>query len=106
MKQTCKDLADDVESEPEPFALATRAIRRLCISIGDGNGRVARILINVVLLKYAERISVIGTDKGDAKEYLDIVAAGCAFSQKEDFEDRREDQESHLKQAEFVNNYS
>lgn len=51
MKQTCKDLGDDVENEPEPFALATRAIRSLCISIGDGNGLVARILINAVLLR-------------------------------------------------------
>ncbi|KAJ4148346.1 hypothetical protein LMH87_002821 [Akanthomyces muscarius] len=51
-------------------------------------------------------VNVIGTDKGDAKEHLDIVAAGCAFSHTEDFEDRREDEESHLKLAEFVNDYS
>lgn len=49
---------------------------------------------------------MIDTDKGDVKEHLDIVAAGCTFSHTDDFEDRREDEESHLKLAEFVNYYS
>ena len=58
----------------DPFTLAAKYCGKfVCVHpFLDGNGRMCRLLLNVILLKYAGIVVPIGECEGGRKEYLDI----------------------------------
>lgn len=58
----------------DPFTLAAKYCGKfVCIHpFLDGNGRMCRLLLNLILLKYAGIVVPIGECEGERKEYLDI----------------------------------
>ncbi|KAI1465244.1 fido domain-containing protein [Daldinia caldariorum] len=80
MAEMVEDLQKDMFTVEEskavdPFDLASRYCYRLvCIHpFGDGNGRMCRILLNVILLKYAGFVSTFGGTEAERQEYLDLA---------------------------------
>ena len=69
---------------------------------GDGNGRMSRILMNVLLLKYAGHVSLFGGEADEKEEYLEIVRGGQKGFHNEDMEIEFEKQTSHLEFARYV----
>ena len=59
----------------DPYELAARyAHRFVCIRpFVDGNGRVKRIILNVLLLKYAGHVAPFGGRKGEREEHIKIA---------------------------------
>ncbi|KAJ3499231.1 hypothetical protein NLG97_g498 [Lecanicillium saksenae] len=107
MAQLCRDVPSDATAtgaERDAFALAARCHHNFVYihPFGDGNGRVTRILMNVLLLKYAGRICTIGLSKEDVDEYLGIVTRGCKRLHEEDYEVAREEQTSYVELAAYL----
>ncbi|CEJ91208.1 hypothetical protein VHEMI06936 [[Torrubiella] hemipterigena] len=50
----------------------------------DGNGRVARILLNTLLLKHAGHLVAFGLDEHEKAEYLDRVRQNAKMFHQED----------------------
>lgn len=94
--------AEDSE-EMDPYTLAARYHHQFVMihPFGDGNGRMSRIILNLLLLKYAGHLSIMGSD-GDQEEYLDIVRQGSRTFHKEDMEVGFEEQTSHLEFAQHL----
>ncbi|SPO02587.1 uncharacterized protein DNG_05260 [Cephalotrichum gorgonifer] len=98
------DIAAAEKSEDlDPYTLAARYHHQFVMihPFGDGNGRMSRMILNVLLLKYAGHLSVIGSDC-DKDEYLDIVCRGQKIFSREDMEVDFEKQTSHLEFARHV----
>jgi hypothetical protein len=53
----------------------------------DGNGRICRLLMNCVLLRYARICVEIGVDSGGHEEYIGIVNAGNKLFNKQESND-------------------
>ncbi|KAM3502820.1 hypothetical protein MY11210_008945 [Beauveria gryllotalpidicola] len=106
MGHFCEELAKEVgeEAEVDAYALAARYHHNLmCIRpFAKGNGRLARILVNVLLMRLVGRISVIGMNGEEVDEYRKLAVEGCKAFQKEDFEMSRGERTSHLKLANFL----
>lgn len=70
--------ADIAEAERtkslDPYTLAARYRGKfVCVHpFLDGNGRMCRLLLNAILLKYAGVVVPIREHEGERKEYLDI----------------------------------
>lgn len=113
MAQMIADLANDIavgtaSGELDAYTLAAR-YHQIFVSIhpfGDGNGRVSRIILNVLLLKYAGDICILGMTESDRKDYLMEVTKGCKAFHEEDGEVAHEEQTSHLGVAKHVRNSS
>ncbi|KAI1803113.1 Fic-domain-containing protein [Daldinia bambusicola] len=88
----------------DPFDFASRYCHRLaCIHpFGDGNGRMCRILLNVILLKYAGFVSTFGGTEAERQEYLDLVRRSNKKFHDEDMEVPEEDKKGHRELAKFV----
>ena len=69
---------------------------------GDGNGRVSRIILNTLLLKYAGHICIIGMTEMEREEYLLEVTKGCKAFHTEDGEVEHEKQKGHFGVAKHV----
>lgn len=65
-------------TEIDPFALAGQFSSKLVYihPFQDGNGRMSRILANVILYKYIGRVCPIGQTGKERKKYLDIIRIG------------------------------
>ena len=79
MKQTLKALIGEIsESENgrdvDPFRLAAKYCAKVMRihPFMDGNGRISRIMLNVILLKYALVVVPLGATEEDRTEYLEI----------------------------------
>ncbi|KAK6506335.1 hypothetical protein TWF506_011253 [Arthrobotrys conoides] len=72
---------------------------------GDGNGRMCRILLNGVLVRYTGLFACIGDDQNTTngrEEYLEVANKGNKAFHKEDFEVEVEEQTSHVELTELV----
>jgi fido (protein-threonine AMPylation protein) len=65
----------------------------------DGNGRMSRVILNILLLKYAGHVACIGCSQPEKDEYLDIVGRGAQQFYKEDMEIDFEDHTGHKETA-------
>lgn len=104
MAQMVADLAAH-----EDLSAAASSVAALCHQIfvyihpfADGNGRLGRILLNVLLLKQARWVSVIGLSKEDRKMYQDELTKGCRKYHEQDGEVSYEEQTAHLEFEKFV----
>ncbi|KAI2467383.1 Fic-domain-containing protein [Annulohypoxylon bovei var. microspora] len=109
MRSLVEDLRVDMIKAEEtkridPFDMANRYCHRLvCIHpFGDGNGRMCRILLNILLLKYAGLVSTFGGSEDERKEYLDLARRGNKKFHEEDMEVVEEEKRGHRELARFV----
>ncbi|KAI0124214.1 fido domain-containing protein [Xylariales sp. AK1849] len=80
MKELIADLQKDMEAiehmdkTVNPYEMASRYCHRLIRihPFRDGNGRLCRILLNVLLLKYAGHVSIFGGTEEQREEYLNL----------------------------------
>lgn len=108
MREMVKHLHNDIKTaeateDLDPYTLAARYHHQFVMihPFGDGNGRMSRMILNVLLLKYAGHLSIIGND-GDKDEYLEIVRRGHKVFSQEDMEVDYDQQTSHLEFARHV----
>lgn len=109
METLVQDLKHDMVKAEEtnaldPFDMANRYCHRLvCIHpFGDGNGRMCRILLNILLLKYAGHVVAFGGSDEDRKEYLDLARRGNKKFHEEDMEVPEEEKQGHRELARFT----
>lgn len=88
----------------DPYTLAARYHHQFVMihPFADGNGRMSRIIMNVLLLKYAGHISLFGSEESEKHDYLDVVGRGRRIFDKEDMEVEFQGQTSHQEFAKFV----
>ncbi|KAF4462576.1 Filamentation induced by cAMP death on curing [Fusarium albosuccineum] len=79
MRELCKDFVKDIDSIQhtlvmDPFAMAAKySFRFVDIHpFQDGNGRMCRLILNVILFRYLDILLVIGATDEDIKEYIGI----------------------------------
>ncbi|KAJ2975886.1 hypothetical protein NQ176_g5264 [Zarea fungicola] len=109
MAQMVANLAHEISvaneaGQLDPYTLAAR-YHQVFVFIhpfADGNGRVSRIILNTLLLKFAGHICVIGLTKEDQEAYLAEVTKGCKKYHLEDDEVEHDQQKAHFKFAGFV----
>ncbi|KPM37182.1 hypothetical protein AK830_g9390 [Neonectria ditissima] len=74
-----QDLQDATEfREINPVALAAKYSHTF-VNIhpfADGNGRVCRLILNAILLKYSGIVVCIGEDEPDRENYMEVMVAG------------------------------
>ncbi|KAK0704419.1 fido domain-containing protein [Lasiosphaeris hirsuta] len=72
----------------DPYTLAARFHHQFVMvhPFGDGNGRMSRIIMNVLLLEYAGHVTLFGSEETEKDDYLDIVGRGRKVFEKEDME--------------------
>ena len=109
MKELVEHLKDDITNaecanEIDPFMLAARYHHQFVMihPFGDGNGRMSRIILNVLLLKYAGHLSLFGSDNEDKDDYLAVVGRGKKLFNDEDMEVEFGKQTSHREFARYV----
>ena len=99
------EIADaEVRQLLDPYELAARYHHRF-VNIhpfADGNGRLSRIILNVILLKYAGHVSPIGCTDEEVKDYLSIAARGGREFHKEDMEVDQRDFKGHHELARYA----
>lgn len=95
--------AEDAQ-EIDPYTMAARYHHHFVMihPFGDGNGRMSRIILNVLLLKYAGHLSLFGSDNKDKDDYLAVVGRGRKMFNVEDMGVEFENQTSHREFARFV----
>lgn len=96
----------------DPYTLAARYHHQFIMihPFWDGNGRTVRIIMNVLLLKYAADVCVFGGgeegEEGEKEEekdeYLEIATRAGEVFRKEDMEVEFEEQTCHREFARFV----
>lgn len=88
----------------DPYTLAARYHHQFVMihPFGDGNGRMSRIIMNILLLKYAGHITLFGSEGTEKDDYLDIVRRGSKIFHQEDMEVDFIRQTGHLEFARFV----
>ncbi|KAI0162211.1 Fic-domain-containing protein [Xylariaceae sp. FL1272] len=93
MAALIKDLENDLATvektnEFDVYDMASRYCHRfVCIHpFGDGNGRVCRIILNVILLKYGGFVTCFGGSEEDRREYLDLAQRASRKFYEEDME--------------------
>lgn len=90
--------------EIDPYTVAARYHHQFIMihPFGDGNGRVSRIILNVLLLKYAHRIALFGRHDEEKEKYLAVVRKCRKIFDQEDNEVDFAKQTSHQELAGFV----
>ena len=109
-----EELVNDFNRETEPFEGATGLLHpyqlaaRYCHRLvnihpfADGNGRVCRMLLNVILLKHAGRFSVLGRSEREVEEYLGIAKRGGIAFYQEDMVVPEDQMTGHQELAEYI----
>ncbi|KAM4056976.1 fic/DOC family protein [Hirsutella rhossiliensis] len=102
MRQMVDHLNDDIAmaeaaAEIDPYTLAARYHHQFVMihPFGDGNGRLTRIILNVILLKYAGHLTAFGSEGNEKDDYLHIVRRGHKAFNDEDMEVEFHEQTSH-----------
>ena len=74
----------------DPFMLAAKYCHRLAMiqPFNNGNGRMSRLLLNAILLKYAGIVIGLGLVVQDKEEYLRIIRNSATTEQSEPDENR------------------
>lgn len=80
MRGMCEEFQRDVEAaekarELDPFLFAAKYANHFVQihPFEDGNGRVSRLILNAVLMKYAGITVAIGQEEESRKRYLEVV---------------------------------
>jgi fido (protein-threonine AMPylation protein) len=109
MKDMIQHLNDDIaEAEKagtlDPYTLAARYHHQFVNvhPFGDGNGRMSRIILNVLLLRYAGHVSEIGLDAEERDEYIRLATRASQVFHREDMEIDFRDHTGHLELARFI----
>jgi hypothetical protein len=63
---------------------------------------MSRIILNVLLLRYAGHVSEIGLDGEERDEYIRLATRACQVFHREDMEMDFQDHTGHLELARFV----
>jgi Fic family protein len=94
----------EAQGKIDPYTLAARYHHQFVMihPFGDGNGRTSRILLNVLLLKYAGHVTAFGSEGDDKEDYLGIVRRAHKTFSQEDMEVEFEEQTSHIEFARYV----
>lgn len=88
----------------DPYSLAAKYHHHF-VNIhpfGDGNGRMSRIILNVLLLKYAGHISAFGGEDEEKDAYIGIASRASKKYHQEDGEVGIDEQKGHHELARFV----
>ncbi|MCJ1341449.1 hypothetical protein MMC09_006745 [Bachmanniomyces sp. S44760] len=109
MSQMMADLKEEIyeaeqQGSVDPYELAARYCHRF-VNIhpfADGNGRVCRIFLNVLLLKYGGHVSTFGADDEGREEYLKIARKGSWKFHEEDMEVEQRECTGHHDLARFT----
>ncbi|KAI1410544.1 fido domain-containing protein [Hypoxylon sp. FL1857] len=106
------DLVDDLRADMlkagtkaiDAFDMANRYCHRfVCVHpFGDGNGRLCRILLTVLLLKYTRHVSIFGGTDSERHQYLDITRRGNKKFHEEDMEIPEENKKGHHELLRFT----
>ncbi|KAK3322983.1 fido domain-containing protein [Apodospora peruviana] len=109
MKELVAHLKEDIvnaenDGEMDPYTLAARYHHGFIMvhPFGDGNGRMSRIILNVLLLKYAGHLCLFGSDDQDKDEYLAVVERCAKVFNDEDLVVEFQKQTSHQEFALYV----
>ncbi|KAI1269664.1 fido domain-containing protein [Xylariaceae sp. FL1019] len=88
----------------DPFDMASRCCHRfVCIHpFGDGNGRMCRILLNIILLKYGGHVSCFGGTEAEREEYLDLAQRANKQFHVEDMEMEEHNKTGHRELAKLI----
>jgi Fic family protein len=109
MKEMVENLNHDIEEAEksgnlDPYTLAARYHHQF-VNIhpfGDGSGRMSRIILNAILLRYAGHVTEIGLDEDERDEYLRIATRASKTFHAEDMEVEFHRHTGHLELAKFV----
>lgn len=109
MSKLFQDLNDEIVSARgalriDPYDLATKYAYRF-INIhpfADGNGRVKRMIMNVLLLKYAGHFAPFGGDDDEKKMYLELTVRASKRFHEEDMEIANDELTGHHEFKAFV----
>jgi fido (protein-threonine AMPylation protein) len=100
-----RDMADAERSgKVDACALAARYHHQF-VNIhpfGDGNGRMSRIILNALLLRFSGCVSVVGIDAPERDEYIAIAKRAASGFHAEDMEVAFEKHTGHLELAGFL----
>ncbi|KAK2596233.1 hypothetical protein QQS21_006325 [Conoideocrella luteorostrata] len=109
MKEMIEHLNEDIvnaetSGEIDPYTLAARYHHQFVMihPFGDGNGRMSRIILNVLLLKYAGHVTLFGSEGDEKDDYLAVVGRGGKIFASEDMEVDFHEQTSHFEFAKFI----
>ncbi|KAH8898154.1 Fic-domain-containing protein [Thozetella sp. PMI_491] len=109
MKEMIENLNNDIAKAEasgtiDPYTLAARYHYQFVMihPFGDGNGRTSRVILNVLLLKYAGHVTAFGGEGDDKDDYLSIVNRAHKVFNQEDMEVEFEEQTSHLEFAKYM----
>lgn len=94
----------DIENQMDPYTLAAQVHHRfmaICPFV-DENGRMARLLLNVILLKFAGHLANFGGIDASKEKYLRIVVAGRVKFHEEDTNIETKAFTGHRKFAKFL----
>lgn len=92
------------EGVVDPYTLAARYHHQFVMihPFLDGNGRISRIILNTLLLKYAGHLTAFGLDENEKVEYLTQVRQDAKVFHQEDLVVEFSEQRFHLKFAGLV----
>lgn len=107
MTKMVRDLNDelaDLGAPFDPYTLAARYHHQFAMihPFGDGNGRMTRIITNVLLLQESGVTAPFGHEDGDKEEYLDIMRRARGIFDREDMEVDFRDQTCHHEFASWL----
>jgi Fic family protein len=100
MARMVRDLNGGIGNPPvpyDPYSFAARYHHQFAMihPFGDGNGRMTRIIANVLLMKEIGVTAPFGHEDSDKEEYLDIMRRARKIFDREDMEVDFGDQTCH-----------
>ncbi|KAI0377099.1 Fic-domain-containing protein [Hypomontagnella monticulosa] len=104
VEDLAKDIATVETRVEDPFDMASRYSHRfVCIHpFGDGNGRMCRIILNLILLRYVGYVISFGGTETEREKYLDIARRSNKKFHEEDMEVPEEEKEGHWELKRFI----
>ncbi|KAK0634159.1 fido domain-containing protein [Immersiella caudata] len=109
MKEMVESLKQDLanaerDNENDPCTLVAHYHHQFVMihPFGDGNGRMSRIILNALLLKYAGYLSLFGSENSDKDHYLAVVRQGAKVFHDEDMGIQFENQTSRRELTRYV----
>jgi Uncharacterized conserved protein len=104
MKEFIAHLKKDTKTEMDPFERAACCHHQFIniYPFGNGNGRMSRILVTVLLLKHAGAVCEIGLTQEERDKYVAICIRGARKFYEEDMEVDYDERMGHLRLARFI----
>jgi Fic family protein len=104
MRKMVEHLNRNMTHAEDPYALAARYHHQFVKihPFGDGNGRMSRVILNALLLRFSGCVSVFGLEEQERDDYIAIVTRASKAFHAEDMEVASEEHTGHLELAGFV----